>query len=72
MTWGCRFWAKGRDDVVVLDCVPIVVVMVVILVVECVMYGLRKCAIGCVLTGFSCTLFSTKMGITLSVLRICE
>ena len=45
MTWGCRFWAKGRDDVVVLDCVPIVVVMVVILVVECVMHGLRKWAI---------------------------
>ena len=42
---GLPILAKGRGDVVVMDCVPIVVVMVVILVVECVMHGLRKWAI---------------------------
>ena len=33
---GLPILAKGRGDVVVMDCVPIVVVMVVIRVVECV------------------------------------
>ena len=42
MQWGCRFWAKGRDDVVEMDCVPIVVMMVVILVVECVVLWVEK------------------------------
>ena len=42
---GLPILAKGRDDDVVMDCVPIVVVMVVILVVECVVHGLRKWAI---------------------------
>ena len=32
--WGCRVGAKGRGDVVVMDCVSIVVVMIVILVVD--------------------------------------